>query len=72
VRLCGDYRQVLLDAARRGWTVTPTRGGHVKLTFRSGAIVFTGSTPSDWRAGRNLDRQLRRLETGSSDRRLST
>jgi hypothetical protein len=72
VRLCGDYRQVILNAKRRGWVVTPTRGGHVKLTYPSGAIMFTCSTPSDWRAGRNLDRQLRRLETGSSDRRLST
>ena len=40
--------------------VVQTRGGHLKLTLRNGKSVFTGSTPSDQRAIKNLQAQVRR------------
>ena len=43
----GDQRSVLTAAIRRGWVATNTRGGHIKLTHPSGAIYFTGRSPSD-------------------------
>jgi hypothetical protein len=64
VRTCGDFTEVLRDAERRGWVVTHTRGGHLKLTHPNGRFYFTARTPSDWRAGRNVDRALRRMEAG--------
>jgi hypothetical protein len=64
VRTCGDFGDVLRDAEHRGWVVTNTRGGHLKLTHPNGAIYFTARTPSDWRAGKNVDRALRRMEAG--------
>lgn len=59
-----DYKRVLLDAERRGWSVQYRRSGHIKLTHTSGAIYFTGASPSDRRVCLNLDRALRRLERG--------
>jgi hypothetical protein len=65
VRTCGDFGDVIRDAERRGWTVSLRRSGHLKLTHPNGAMYFTASTPSDWRAGKNVDRALRRLEAGN-------
>ena len=52
----------VLDHARRvGWTVSYTGGGHLRLDHpHASGPVFTSSTASDWRAGRNLAVQLRR------------
>ena len=37
-----------------GWTVTSTKGGHLKLTHPKVSMpIFTGSTPSDSRSIRN-------------------
>ena len=44
------------------WRVELTRGGHLRWRHRSGAFVFGASTPGDWRAGRNLRAQMRRVE----------
>ena len=62
----GDSKSVLQAAVRRGWVATHTRGGHIKLTHPSGAIYFTGVSPSDWRVGVKLDRDLRRLEQNAN------
>lgn len=52
-----------LEAARlRGWSVQPTRSGHLKLRHPDGPLVFTGSTPSCPRAVLNLRAHLRRIE----------
>lgn len=42
-----------------GWSATRQRSGHYKITG-PGVLVFTGSTPSDWRSRRNLIGELRR------------
>jgi hypothetical protein len=57
-----DLRR-LLDAARaRGWSATYTGAGHWKLRHRSGAVVFTSSTPSCPRGLLNFRATLRHAE----------
>lgn len=56
-----DHRELFKIARRQGWAVEQTRKNHVKLTSPTGQIYFTGSTPSDYRAGRNLASDLRKL-----------
>jgi hypothetical protein len=43
-----------------GWSVVHTRSGHLQIRGPGGALVHTGSTPSDRRALRNLRSDLRR------------
>lgn len=59
-------RQLL--AAHPHWRPSPTGSGHLKLTSPTGAVVYAGSTPSNWRALKNLRAQLRRLERGGGGR----
>lgn len=56
-----DLRDVVDHAVRHGWTQTRTRGGHLRLTPPDGGrVLFSPSTPSDYRGIRNLAAQLRR------------
>jgi hypothetical protein len=57
-----DLQKLVTYAQGRGWTVTKTAGGHIRLAHANGAVIFTGSTPSDWRAVRNATADLRRAE----------
>jgi predicted RNA binding protein YcfA (HicA-like mRNA interferase family) len=51
-------RRALLD---QGFTVTPTRGGHFRITKSDTTLlVFVPSTPSDPRALKNAVALLRR------------
>jgi hypothetical protein len=47
-------------AARHGRTVMPTRGGHIMLIRPGCQPVYAASSPSCWRARRNLEALLRR------------
>lgn len=52
----------LRELAADGWTVTGTTGGgHVRLTHSTGAVYFTGSTPSDTNAFKMMRRDMRRV-----------
>lgn len=52
-----------LGKAFPAWSVSITKGGHLKLTHKSsGRSLFTSRTPSDWRADKNLASQVRRME----------
>jgi hypothetical protein len=42
------------------FTAELTKGGHVRLILPNGAIVHTGSTPSDHRVVRQVRAELRR------------
>jgi predicted RNA binding protein YcfA (HicA-like mRNA interferase family) len=56
-----DVEQFLRVLRRDGWRVERTNGEHWKLTPPgSGRMVFTGSTPSDHRAIKNLKAECRR------------
>ena len=57
-----ELRRELEKARNRGWSVEPTRAGHLKLRHPDGALVFTGSTPSCARSLLNLRAHLRRVE----------
>jgi len=56
-----DLQQLIHVARKAGWSVQQRPGGH--LCWRPpgrGAIVFSASSPSDWRAQANLRACLRR------------
>jgi predicted RNA binding protein YcfA (HicA-like mRNA interferase family) len=58
-----DLVKLLTAARARGWTLSRTRGGHLRLRHpTTGATVVTASTPSCWRAVRNIAADLRRAE----------
>jgi hypothetical protein len=58
-----DYRQLVRTYQRQGWTVTPTKGGHLCWRGPQGQLVFSGSTPSERRARWHLEAHLKRPET---------
>ncbi|WKV49534.1 type II toxin-antitoxin system HicA family toxin [Dickeya fangzhongdai] len=47
-------------ALKEGWEVERTSGGHLKFTKPGMPPIFTGSTASDYCAGRNTRALLRR------------
>jgi hypothetical protein len=56
-RLCGP-----------GWSISVTGGNHVMLKHDNGTVIYTGQTPSDRRAVRNLRASLRRVSrTGKEE-----
>jgi len=58
----GPYRDLLTEAAARGWNVKQTKGGHLKLTHENGGLIFCSATPSDFRAWRKLSSEIRKQE----------
>lgn len=47
------------------WDVDQTKGEHLRWRHRpSGKLVFTGGTPSDHRAFKNIEAMLKRVERG--------
>lgn len=59
-RLKKPLREVALDFP--DWEVSHTGGGHLRWTHATGAVVFSSSSPSDFRATSQLRRDLRRRE----------
>jgi hypothetical protein len=57
-----DLQKLITYAQGRGWTATTTRNGHIRLRHPNGALIYTGSTPSDHRAVRNAAADIRRAE----------
>jgi predicted RNA binding protein YcfA (HicA-like mRNA interferase family) len=53
-------REPIRQAIKAGWSASLTRGSHVKLTHKSGAIVYCSGTPSTRRAGAELLSDLAR------------
>lgn len=49
-------------ALQEGWEVVRTSGGHLKFTKPGMPPIFTSSTASDYRAGRNARALLRRTQ----------
>ena len=60
LRCSPAMRGVIHYARDHGWHVTRTRGGHLQLTKQGCPCIFTASTPSDYRAARNVLSRLRR------------
>ncbi|REC93400.1 hypothetical protein C8D72_3446 [Kushneria indalinina DSM 14324] len=55
-------RRVVRYAVDHGWFVERTRGGHVRFIKPGCPPVFTGFSPSDTRAERNVLARLRRIQ----------
>jgi hypothetical protein len=53
-------KQFLKRIERRGWSWEYRRSGHLKLHGPNGEMVFCASTPSDHRAWRNVETNMRR------------
>jgi len=56
-----DLTALLRYLRRRGYTTTRTRSGHWRIYAPDGRLIaITGSTPSDFRALRNLRATVKR------------
>lgn len=56
-----DVQQLVKKFERRGLVVIALRGGHYRVTTRSGRYLATfPSTPSCWRAIQNCEADVRR------------
>ncbi len=56
-----DLQSLIRTAQRQGWSVQLRRGGDLAWKSPSGdGVVFSASSPSDWRANSNLRACLRR------------
>lgn len=56
-----DIKKLRRALERDGFTVQDTPGGHTRITHPDKpGIVFGPSTPSDWRALKNMKAQIRR------------
>jgi predicted RNA binding protein YcfA (HicA-like mRNA interferase family) len=47
------------QALNQGWRVLHSKGGHIKWVAPNGKIVFTSATPSDNRAIKNIQSNLK-------------
>jgi hypothetical protein len=65
VKIPSDYKRIAKQARAQGWTIGPTRNGHLIWRSPRGVKVYTPSTPSDHRSLPNVIRKLRHagLET---------
>jgi predicted RNA binding protein YcfA (HicA-like mRNA interferase family) len=54
-----DLKQLILQAEDQGWQILKTNGDHLKWVSPTGLVVFSGATPSDRRALKNITRELR-------------
>lgn len=62
-RRCGKSVFALFAyACTAGWSITRTRGGHLRFAKPGRAAIFTSSTPSDRRAYLNALAMLRRAD----------
>ena len=53
----------LIEAAReRGWAVSRTASGHLRMRHPGSTLVLAGGTPSDTGAVRNATADLKRAE----------
>ena len=55
-----DLRQFLRSIEDEGWNWHFRRSGHLRLDGPNGEVVFTGGTPTDKRAVKNLRSDMRR------------
>jgi hypothetical protein len=53
-------REIRHEFGRMGVTVSRTNGGHLRLDLPNGKPIFAASTPSDWRAIRQVRAQVKR------------
>lgn len=54
-----NLKKLLLLAVEQGWRVERAKNNHYKFYAPNGNIVIVSSTPSDHRAFKNIERDLR-------------
>lgn len=52
--MASNITNLVTEAEAAGWTVTHTRGGHLRFTHPDGHVVYGSGTPSDQRSVRNV------------------
>lgn len=57
--LIKEVKYLVSLAENQGWRVSMTHKNHYKLIAPNGKVVFVSSTPSDNRAIKNIERDLR-------------
>jgi hypothetical protein len=63
-----EMRKFARELKHRGFEIEHTGGGHLKLMHPLlSAPIFTGSTPSDGRALKNLKASIRKFWRGSKE-----
>jgi hypothetical protein len=55
-----DQRPLARQARGQGWSLHLRRNGHILWRSPEGTLVFSASTPSDWRTIHRLRSELRR------------
>ena len=61
-RLAKELRPLAKRYKAKGWRLEPTGGGHIKWIAPNGHVVYSASTPSDWRGVLDLTARLKRVE----------
>lgn len=54
------FRILARHAEAAGWSIELTRNNHLRWRSPDGAVVFSALSPSDRRAVRNVEKELRR------------
>jgi hypothetical protein len=62
MRLIKELRPLADKYKAKGWTLSLTHGGHIRWLGPRGQVVISSSTPSDWRATKQLAARLKRAE----------
>jgi hypothetical protein len=63
--LAKDLRPLARKYQAKGWRLELTNKGHVRWIAPSGETVVSGSTPSDWRATKQIEARLKRVDRKS-------
>jgi predicted RNA binding protein YcfA (HicA-like mRNA interferase family) len=62
-----DFKKRQQEWRDQGWHITDTGGGHLKMTHpRANRFIITAKSPSDVRAIKNIESQLKRALTDFS------
>ena len=56
-----DLNDLVKRAVKQGWTVTLRNNGHLAWKSPRGGVVFTASSPSDFRVIKNVIRELKKF-----------
>jgi hypothetical protein len=66
-----SLRKRMREFRKEGWSAEVTGGGHLKLSHpNTRERIYTASTPSDHRAQRKLQAQLRKALEGKEERHV--
>jgi predicted RNA binding protein YcfA (HicA-like mRNA interferase family) len=55
-----ELKLIIRKAEAQGWEVTQNNASHLRWKAPDGGVVFTALTPSDWRAVKNILRDLKK------------